>query len=329
MACFDTWPPRGHETAMSQPLPEPDDSPRLCGPDIPGVPGNPAFLLHRQRVPAIPVLLAVPHAGRIYPPDLLARMRAPELACLRLEDRLADLLAREVAAATGACLLLAQAPRAMIDLNRAPDDLDHEMIADAPLRPALALAGAGKRARTGLGLVPRRLAGLGELWRERLPMHEVEARIAAIHRPWHQTLASTLHRLRDRWGAALLIDLHSMPPLGAGHGPGAAEIVLGDRFGGACGGALIRAGLHQLERGGRRVALNRPYAGGYALDRHGTPPRGLHAMQVEVCRATYLDETLREPGEGFAAMVRDLAGLVRRLAGELAVQAGGMAQAAE
>ena len=67
-----------------------------------------------------------------------------------------------------------------------------------------------------------------------------------------------------------------------------------------------------------RAAHNRPYAGGYVLDRHGATARGVHAMQVEICRATYLDAELREPGQGLAAVASVLAGLVRRIAEELA-----------
>jgi N-formylglutamate amidohydrolase len=140
--------------------------------------------------------------------------------------------------------------------------------------------------------------------------------------------------LRDKWGAALLIDLHSMPPLGPKRGPEAApDFVIGDRFGGACDGALSAAAIDHLGAGGFRIAHNRPYAGGYVLDRHAAPARGLHGLQVEVCRSAYLDESLREPGPGLPAVARTLAGLIRRMAEELAagrqVAAGGRVSVAE
>jgi len=256
-------------------------------------------------------------------------MRQPADAPLRLEDRLVDLLAEEVAGATGASLIVAHAPRALIDLNRSADDVDWEMIAGgAPFGGAR--LGAGRRSRSGLGLVPRRLPGVGEIWRGRISPAELTARIDLVHRPYHQALSDALEELRDRWGRALLIDLHSMPPLGPLTGPdAAASFVVGDRFGASCDEALVRGALHHLQAAGQRIAHNRPYAGGYVLDRHGAPARGLNALQLEVCRSVYLDATLSEPGEGFAATVELLTGLVRQLAIELNGLPSWFAQAAE
>jgi len=276
----------------------------------------------------IPVLIAVPHAGRAYPAELSARMRQPALACLRLEDRFVDLLAQEVARETSAALLVAHAPRALIDLNRTPDDMDWDMVTGGAPQEAVRLA-AGSRARSGLGLVPRRLPGMGELWQRRMSREELEARLAEVHRPYHATLADALEQLRDRWGAALLIDLHSMPPLGRKTGPDAApDFVVGDRFGASCASHLAAAALQHFAEAGRPVAHNRPYAGGYVLDRHGVPARGVHAMQIEVCRSAYLDSRLSDPGPGLAAVARVLAALVRRLAADLGFGQR-MAQAAE
>jgi N-formylglutamate amidohydrolase len=206
----------------------------------------------------------------------------------------------------------------MVDLNRAPDDIDWDMVVGGPPERRVRHA-AGRRARSGLGLVPRRLPGLGELWRRRLAYDELAARIDQVHQPYHAALAAGLEQLRDRWGAALLIDLHSMPPLGPKRGHDAApDFVIGDRFGASCDASLSAAAFDHFSAAGRRVAHNRPYAGGYVLDRHGASTRGVHAMQVEICRSTYLDAPLREPGPGLAAVARTLGGLVRRMAEELA-----------
>lgn len=295
---------------------------------VPGAAGQPAFTLSMRRGAPVPVMIAVPHAGRAYPPGLAESMRNLEAAALRLEDRFVDLLATRVAAETGAGLLVAHAPRAMIDLNRAPDDVDWDMIAGAEPERRARLA-AGRRARSGLGLVPRRLPGLGELWRRRLTDAELRARIDEVHLPYHAALSEALEALRDRWGAALLIDLHSMPPLGSKRGPEPApDFVLGDRFGASCDMALSVAALDHFSSAGCRAAHNRPYAGGYVLERHAAPARGIHAMQLEVCRSAYLDAALREPGPGLAAVARILSRLVRRVAGELAAGRG-LQQAAE
>lgn len=305
------------------------DSSGTQGGVLPDGGGQPAFTLSNARTSAIPVLIAVPHAGRTYPQPLLAAMRHPQAAPARLEDRLADLIAARVAAASGAALLVAHAPRAMIDLNRAPEDMDWDMVAGPP-PPGTLRHAAGRRARSGLGLVPRRLQGLGELWRGTLPAAELQARVDLVHRPYHAALAQALEDMRDRWGAALLLDLHSMPPLGpkSGRDP-APDFVIGDRYGSSCATGLTLAASDHFARTGWRAAHNRPYAGGYVLDRHGAPQRRLHAMQLEVCRAAYLDPALRQPGDGLDAVAEVVAGLVRRLAEELAGPALGFAQAAE
>jgi N-formylglutamate amidohydrolase len=302
---------------------------------VPGLPGAPAFTLTRPQRLSLPVLVAVPHAGRAYPPAVTARMRDPALAQLRLEDRHADRLGVAVARETGAALLVAHAPRALLDLNRAEDDVDWDMI-DGGRPEDIAPAAPGQRgnarARSGLGLVPRRLPGSGEIWRGRLAPAELAARIAGIHRAYHAALAAELARIRTEWGAALLIDLHSMPPLRPGEGEARAPVfVLGDRFGAACDNVLIGRALAHLEARGAPAAHNRPYSGGYVLDRHGAPQGGVHAMQIEVCRAAYLDRHLAEPGAGLPAVAALIAALVRELGAEAALIGGGegLRQAAE
>jgi len=293
------------------------DSRRQQGGAIPGSHGIPAFSYDLPDPSPVPILIAVPHAGRAYPGPLLEHMRNPGFAALRLEDRYVDLLGERVAAATGAALLMAHAPRAMIDLNRAVEDVDWEMFSrSAPGN--LGSYSPGFRARSGLGLIPRRLPGLGELWKRRHDEAELEARISGVHAPYHQCLGETLQRLRARWGAALLIDLHSMPPLGQHSGQPAPEFVLGDRFGAACHGGLIGTAFSFLGEHQRNAAHNRPYAGGYVLERHANTAQGIHALQLEIDRSSYLDARLAEPGQGLDAMVELLCGLVRRLARDVA-----------
>lgn len=284
---------------------------------IPGT-NEPAFTLHRPASAPIPVLIAAPHGGRAYPPALTARMRDPGFAALRLEDRHVDRMASAIAASTGAALLVAHAPRALLDLNRATDDMDWSMVIEgAP--PGTRHSAANRRARSGLGLVPRRLPGLGEIWKTRIARSELEARIAGVHVPYHAALADTLESLRDRWGAVLLVDLHSMPPLPArpaGESPG--EFVVGDRFGASCSQRLVSSAFEWFDRNGRVAVHNRPYAGGYVLDRHAAPARGIHALQLEICRSSYLDARHDEPSGRFAGVARSLAALVRVLAAEVA-----------
>ncbi|MEQ1499674.1 MAG: N-formylglutamate amidohydrolase [Novosphingobium sp.] len=294
-----------------------NDSQRKTGGIIPGSGGLPAFSLVAPQPSAIPILIAVPHAGRAYPGTLLERMRNPGFAALKLEDRYADRLAERVARQTGAALLVANAPRAMIDLNRGSDEIDWDMFArgapDSGANPK-----PGIRVRSGLGLIPRRLQGLGELWKRRHDEADLAARIEQIHAPYHACLAETLATLRMRWGAALLLDLHSMPPLGFRGGQAGPDFVLGDRFGASCSGTLVGSCFSYFAQHRCGAAHNRPYAGGYVLNRHADPAAGIHALQLEIDRSNYLDARLAEPGAGFDAMVDLLIGLVRRMAGEVA-----------
>ncbi|AWW75068.1 N-formylglutamate amidohydrolase [Erythrobacter sp. KY5] len=300
---------------------------------------NAAYVHVRPRAMPLPVLIAVPHAGRVYPGDVLATMRDAGLSQLRLEDRYVDAVGVEVAKATGTGLLVAQAPRAMLDLNRSADDIDWEMIVGAPeeMRSSSRSHRRGRampnsRARSGLGLVPRRLPGFGEIWRERLPARELARRIDRIHRPYHEFLGKELERIRDAWGAALLIDLHSMPPLRRPSGEERApQIVLGDRFGASCHHTLAARALSYLDRHGCAAAHNRPYSGGYVLDRHAAPARGIHGIQIELCRSTYLDATMSQTTAAVKPLANMIAGLVRELGAETAgLGAGGQAaQAAE
>lgn len=293
------------------------DSQALVGGTIPGVDAAPAFSLSLPEPSAIPILIAVPHSGRTYSPALLERMRNPGFAALRLEDRYVDRLAERIAAQTGAGLLVAHAPRAMVDLNRSEDDIDWDMIArGAP--DNLGSYSPGRRARSGLGLIPRRLPGLGELWKRRHDEADLAHRLEGIHRPYHDCLSQALAALRERWGAALLIDLHSMPPLALSGRQSAPQFVIGDRFGASCDGRLIGSCFEYLGEFDRGIAHNKPYAGGYVLERHADPDNAIHAIQVEIDRSRYLDSRLAELGPGFAGIVDVLVGMVRHMADEVA-----------
>lgn len=276
--------------------------------------GAAPFRIVNPAANGLPVVMAVPHAGRDYSDSLLASMRDPCAVPGRLEDRHADTLAEEVARRISVPVLIARAPRAAIDLNRAEDDIDWGMVRGGWGRVPRNSA-ANRRARSGLGLVPRRIPGTGEIWRSTLSGEDLAARIETIHRPYHLELAALLEAQRDRWGAALLIDLHSMPPL-PGFLPGqpGPRIVLGDRYGGSCDPLLSAGALRTISELGWTVAHNRPYAGGYVLDRHGNPRRRMHAMQIEVCRSAYLDEAFDLPGLGLEEMAQGIARLVSDLA---------------
>ena len=272
------------------------------------------------------VVLSVPHAGREYPADLLANLRVPAEKLLRLEDRYADLLVRQAGAAGFACVKAHRA-RAWLDLNRGPEDLDRTMLIAAKKAGGLAAALSRKltgqmmsaRARGGLGLIPRRLPDCGELWARPLPVEEAEARLSGFLAPYHAASGEMLRARREALGAAVLLDVHSMPPLVPEWGQDTApDIVIGDLFGMSAPDRMVAPVMELIRAHGFTPALNSPYAGGYVLRRHGRPAKGVYAIQLEVSRALYLDEALREPDpDGVArvgAMIAAVADMLDRLA---------------
>ena len=264
------------------------------------------FDLHGPRVPDSPVVLSVPHAGRDYPMALRAAIRVPIEALAPLEDRHVDTLAQ--AARGHHAMIVQRLPRAWIDLNRGEHERDPAIDSGADRRrqptPSLKL-------RSGLGLVPRRTPGAGDIWRSKLSGDDVTSRIKSDHRPYHAALGDLLDAARRRFGIAILLDIHSMPSLASG-----ARIVLGDRFGKSAAARLV----YRLETEARvhRVAcaLNTPYAGGHILERHARPQDNIHAIQIEIDRSLYLDSHLLEPGPGFAGAAAMLGRMIAALVDE-------------
>jgi N-formylglutamate amidohydrolase len=228
-----------------------------------------------------PVVLSVPHGGRDYRPDQRARFRPPAEKLIVLEDRLVD----EVAAEAGAPTLVARAPRAWIDINRHEAEIDPGLVEGA-VASRLMLT---PKVRSGLGLIPRRLAGIGEIWRGRISLADVEARLAEVHRPYHAAIAELLREAAGMHGIAVLLDLHSMPPLARQGGEKAPQVVIGNRFGHSAAAwvtSRIAATCTGFALGWRE---NSPYAGGHIVERHGAPASGVHAVQLELDRSLYLE----------------------------------------
>ncbi len=250
----------------------------------------------------LPVLLSVPHAGRDYPPWLLSMAIGGRESLNALEDPLVDRLAAgAIGAGIGA--VIAKAPRAAVDCNRAEDEIDPSVI-DAG--PVLRLS---PRARGGLGIVPGRTATHGSLWRRPIARRQLEERLEQAHRPYHRAIEEQLGRLFDRFGCALLLDCHSMPPPPRG----SASVVVGDRHGRSTARWLTDYAIEIVSSAGFTVAVNDPFAGGHVVERHGAPDRGVHALQIEIDRSCYLKLGTSEPAPEFARVARLFEQLAVRL----------------
>jgi N-formylglutamate amidohydrolase len=261
--------------------------------------------------PATPVIFASPHSGRFYPPAMMAASQLDPKAIRRSEDAHVDEL---IAAAPewGHTLIAAQFARAYIDVNREPWELDPAMFEDE--LPPFARARTA-RVAAGLGAIARIVCEGQEIYARKLSFAEAEARIREVHQPYHEALGRLIAGAKERSGLALLIDWHSMPSAAAlNHAGEPCDMVLGDRFGAACAGAITRMVEQELEQRGYRVARNAPYAGGYTTEHYGRPGRKVHALQIEINRALYFDEAAQRLTEG----VRRLTGDLKRLFAALA-----------
>lgn len=257
-----------------------------------------APIVHSPRS-ALPVLLSVPHSGRDYPDWLIAIASGGRKTLAALEDPLVDQLVWR-AVQRGTAAVIARAPRAAVDCNRAEDDIDPSVI-EGGCRD-----GVSARARGGLGIVPGRSHVHGYLWRRSIGADQLEQRLDQAHRPYHRLVAEQLDALVERFGCALLIDCHSMPPPSRGVPP----IVFGDRYGHSAAAWVSAEALRIARAAGFEAGLNDPFAGGYITERHGAPVRGVHALQVEIDRRCYLDASLAAPGPGFdrvTALIDNLA----------------------
>jgi N-formylglutamate amidohydrolase len=269
-----------------------------------------AYVLTRPPERTCPVIFASPHSGRDYPQGFLAQAVLDRHTIRSSEDAFVDQLF-DMAPGMGAPLLAARAPRAYIDLNRAADELDPgviEGIVRAPHNP---------RISSGLGVIPRVVAGGRAIYRGRLPLAEAEARIRRFWHPYHAALAALVEETRVAFGEAVLIDCHSMPheAIEAHTRPGQPrpEVVLGDRYGATAGRGVMERVEAAFAGAGLRVGRNAPFAGAYVAQAYGRPSRGVHVVQVEIDRALYMDEVRVEPLAGFAAFQDLLAGVVAEI----------------
>ncbi len=252
---------------------------------------------------------------------MLANAAVPRERLESLEDRHVDALIGEAVAA-GCIAFVARTARSWLDLNRDEREIDPAMLTPPP--PAQRLIQSAKL-RGGLGLIPRRIAGAGELWRGPVAASDVEARIASHHRPYHAAIADALAVTRARFGAALLLDCHSMPPVGHEPFKPSPRIVVGDRYGHSASARLVERLVAVIEGVGLCVARNAPYAGGYTLDRHGRPQRGLHAVQIEIDRDLYLERDRRTLASGAGKVAMLLAQIAAAAEDELAGDAAAIA----
>ncbi len=264
-----------------------------------------------------PLVLSSPHSGNIYPARFLQRTRLNSSSLRRSEDAHVNVLFAR-ATAIGAPMIHAKFPRAYLDLNREPYELDPRMFEDA--LPDFANI-RSLRVAAGLGTIPRVVADAHEIYAEKLNVAEALRRIEGLYKPYHAAIEELLARAQQRFGAVLLVDCHSMPSILARDPalPPRAEkrqvdFVLGDRFGSSCDGRIVDALEKRLRGFGYNVHRNRPYAGGFITEHYGHPRAGRHALQIEVGRGLYMNEATLAPNDRFETVAVHLGEALAELA---------------
>ena len=258
-----------------------------------------------------PVVFNSPHSGNIYPPAFLSAARLDLAQLRRSEDSFVDELFTGVVR-RGFPLMRAHFPRCYVDVNREPYELDPRMF-DGRL-PSFANP-RSMRVAGGLGTVARVVGDAQEIYHQRIPVDDALRRIEGLYKPYHRALRRLVTRVHRDFGTAILVDCHSMPSLaGSRDERPRADIVLGDRYGTSCVAGVtdvVETTLHDL---GYSVSRNKPYAGGFITEHYGNPPAGLHAIQLEINRALYMDERQFEPIPSFGRLAADLEALADRVA---------------
>lgn len=272
---------------------------------------SPPFSVLQPLQQTSPFVFCSPHSGRVYPAEFLKQSRLDPLTLRKSEDCFVDQLFGHVAQ-LGAPLIAARFPRAFLDVNREPYELDPELfgrgLPDWANTQSVRVVG-------GLGTIARIVADGEEIYASTpLPLQQALNRIELLYKPFHAALGGLVEATRQQFGYAILVDCHSMPSAnGAGSPTSRPDFVLGDRFGASCDPRFTRLVKDTISALGYDVQLNRPYAGGYITEHYGRPSRQVHALQLEINRGLYLDEVRITATAGFHALARNLEVLSRRI----------------
>ncbi|NRG17324.1 N-formylglutamate amidohydrolase [Rhizobiales bacterium] len=275
-----------------------------------GFEDSPAFDVLTPTRRHLPFVFNSPHSGRSYPSSFISSSRLDAASIRRSEDAYVDELFEWVVS-LGAPMIRAHFPRAYLDVNREPYELDPKMFEERlpPYANVRSIRVAG-----GLGTIARIVGESQEIYRKRLPVNEAISRIESIYKPYHRTLRRLLAETHVSFGYAVLVDCHSMPStIRNPDGGPRPDFILGDRYGTSCSPVLVEAAMESLRAMGYTVSRNKPYAGGFITEHYGRPAKALHALQLEINRALYMDEASLKPHDGFTALSRDLHSFVRDL----------------
>jgi N-formylglutamate amidohydrolase len=258
-----------------------------------------------------PLVFNSPHSGSVYPEDFLSASRIDLATLRRSEDSFMDELIGDLSG-RGFAVVRVNFPRSYVDVNREPYELDPRMFVGR--LPSFANT-RSMRVAGGLGTIPRVVGDGQEIYRERLSVEDALLRIDALYKPYHRALRRLINRVHQTFGTSVVVDCHSMPSIGVSRDePRRPDMVIGDRYGTSCAAFLADIVEDTMTSLGYSVGRNKPYAGGFITEHYGNPASGLHAIQLELNRAIYMDERRREHGPNFAQVSADFGKLADALA---------------
>ena len=258
-----------------------------------------------------PIIFNSPHSGSVYPAEFLSASRIDVVALRRSEDSFMDELIVGLSD-RGFPVMRVHFPRSYVDVNREPYELDPRMFTGR--LPSFANT-RSMRVAGGLGTIPRVVGDGQEIYRERLDVDDALARIETLYKPYHRGLRRLINKAHQAFGTAIVVDCHSMPSIGISRDePRRPDVVIGDRYGTSCAGVLVDVVESTFGRLGYSLGRNKPYAGGFITEHYGNPASGLHAIQIELNRAIYMDERRRERTARFDQIAADFTVLADALA---------------
>ena len=273
---------------------------------------NPAFEFYEPQNQTTPFVINSPHSGRVYPPSFIEQSKLGNLAIRKSEDFLVDEIIQG-GTRFGMPMLKANFPRAFLDVNREPYELDAAMFTG---KLPDYVNTRSIRVASGLGTIAKIVAEGENIYSKKIDAEEGLSRIEDIYRPYHACLRRLLAKTHVKFGCSVLVDCHSMPSnAGQTSYNSKPDFVLGDRFGSSCNASITHAVKNLLQQMGYNVEINKPYAGGFITEHYGRPHNGLHALQLEINRGLYMDEIRMLPSSGFDVFVEDMTVFFKQLTG--------------
>jgi N-formylglutamate deformylase len=272
---------------------------------------SPPFEIVEPATWRAPIIFNSPHSGSVYPFEFLAASRIDVVALRRSEDSFMDELIAGLSD-RGFPVVRVHFPRSYVDVNREPYELDPRMFTGR--LPSFANT-RSMRVAGGLGTIPRVVGDGQEIYRERISVDDALSRIETLYKPYHRALRRLINKAHQTFGTVIVVDCHSMPSIGISREePRRPDVVIGDRYGTSCASALAEVVGDTFSALGYSLGRNKPYAGGFITEHYGNPASGLHAIQIELNRAIYMDERRRERTERFDQIAADFAVLAEALA---------------